>query len=148
MDDRCQSIEFASFLGMEGVSTDGRHRPRSMVAMAAFAVQGWKRSARALSAGLLLLGASSLCGCSSAVDQIPTWAGGLPEGAPKRPATPGVYPAVHDMPPARQDVVLTDAERKKLKDDLNSMRTQTETIPPADANGITPGAPAGAPPKP
>jgi hypothetical protein len=67
-----------------------------------------------LAAALILAG----CSASTIADHMPTAAGGLPEGAPARPATPAPYPAVHDLPPKRQDTVLSYEEQKKLEDDL------------------------------
>jgi hypothetical protein len=58
-------------------------------------------------------------------DHMPTAAGGLPEGAPQRPEKSNPFPAVHDMPPARGTTVLTDAEQKKLEDDLIAARKRT-----------------------
>jgi hypothetical protein len=90
--------------------------------------------ARAVSAALLLAASSLLSGCSSMfADHLPNAAGGLPEGAPARPATPVSYPAVHDMPPARPDVMLSDAEAKKLQADLIAARNKTD----ADTTGAT-----------
>ena len=34
-------------------------------------------------------------------DHLPNAVGGLPEGAPARPAADTAYPAVHNVPPAR-----------------------------------------------
>jgi hypothetical protein len=59
-------------------------------------------------------------------DYVPAAAGGLPEGAPERPATPYAYPDVHDMPPQRQGAVLTSAEQKQLEDDLAAARKRAE----------------------
>jgi hypothetical protein len=53
---------------------------------------------------------------------LPTSVGGLPANTPERPSTPPAYPAVHDMPPARPDAVLTDAEQKKAAQDLIAAR--------------------------
>jgi hypothetical protein len=64
----------------------------------------------------------ALSGCSSVVDHIPTGLGGLPEGAPTRSSTAADYPSVHEMPPARQEGSLSEAERKRLRDDLNETR--------------------------
>jgi hypothetical protein len=81
-----------------------------------------------LVAAVLLFGAALiLAGCSMGTvgDHIPAAAGGLPEGTPQRPAKPPPYPAVHDMPPPRSSTVLTDAELKKLEDDLVAARKRT-----------------------
>ena len=48
--------------------------------------------------------------------------GGLPRGTPERPATPPAYPAVHDMPPPRTSVVLTEEQKKKVEAELAAMR--------------------------
>ena len=81
-------------------------------------------SRRLLAAALLLAGTVILAGCSASIyaDHIPTAVGGLPEGAPPRPANPPAYPAVHDVPPARDSAVLSDAEQTKLEADLAKAR--------------------------
>ena len=75
---------------------------------------------------LLIAGAVLLCGCSTPIvgDYIPTAAGGLPEGAPQRSTTPPAYPAVNDLPPARDHAVLTEEEQKKLEADLTAARNR------------------------
>ena len=45
-------------------------------------------------------------------------------GRPARPSKPSAYPAVNDMPPPRGTAVLTDAEQKKLEDDLAAARNR------------------------
>ena len=77
---------------------------------------------------MLIAAAVGLAGCSAGSmvgDHMPTALGGLPEGAPQRATKPYAYPAVHDMPPPRGSTVLTDAEQKKLEDDLIAARTRT-----------------------
>jgi hypothetical protein len=83
---------------------------------------------RVAAAALLFAAALILAGCSVGTigDHIPAAAGGLPESTPQRPPTPPPYPAVHDMPPPRDSAALTDAERKKLEDDLVAARKRTE----------------------
>src|SRR5262249_45436116 len=81
---------------------------------------------RALAAALLAV-AVVLAGCSTGsmvADPLPPAVGGLPDGTPQRPGTPGAYPAVHDMPPPRATTVLTDAETKKLESDLIAARNR------------------------
>ena len=79
---------------------------------------------RALVPTTLLAGVLLLAGCAAATiaDNMPTAAGGLPEGVPSRPTTPTPFPAVHDMPPPRATTVLTEDEQKKLEDDLAAAR--------------------------
>jgi hypothetical protein len=77
--------------------------------------------ARALVGAAVLFGAALLSGCSSVVDAIPTAVGGLPENTPARAAVQPAYPAVNDVPPAR-DPALSAAERQLLKDDLIATR--------------------------
>jgi hypothetical protein len=105
-----------------------------------------KESARAPAIALALVLLTGLAGCSSIGDHVPTWAGGLPEGVPDRPATPAAYPAVHDMPPSRSDTVLSEADRKKLKDDLIAARERAERNNPTTGSIAAPAA--GTPPKP
>jgi hypothetical protein len=80
-----------------------------------------RRLALLFAASLILAG----CSVGSVGEHIPAAAGGLPEGTPQRPTTPQPYPAVHDMPPPRSSTVLTDAELKKLEDDLVAARKRT-----------------------
>ena len=87
--------------------------------------QGFPRSALV---AMLIAAAVGLAGCSAGSmvgDHMPTALGGLPEGAPQRATKPSAYPAVHDMPPPRGSTVLTDAEQKKLEDDLIAAGTRT-----------------------
>ena len=74
----------------------------------------------------LVFGATMLTGCGSIIaEHLPTAAGGLPEGGPERPTKQSNFPAVHDLPTPRASTVLTDAEQKKLEDDLIAARTRT-----------------------
>jgi hypothetical protein len=87
-------------------------------------------------AALAVFVATTLSACSSTMfSEMPTAVGGLPAGAPDRPATPAAYPAVHDMPPPRDDVVLTNAQQKKAQADLLAARdrqTKRSGAPSAD----------------
>ena len=69
-----------------------------------------------------------LGGCSSGafIDKLP---GDMaePADAPARPATPYVYPAVHDMPPARATPTMTEDQQIKLENDLAAARDRQET---------------------
>ena len=87
-----------------------------------------QRFRRSVLVAALMAGAVALAGCSAGSvigDHMPNALGGLPEGAPQRSTKPSAYPAVHDMPPPRGSTVLTDAEQKKLEDDLVAARTRT-----------------------
>lgn len=77
--------------------------------------------------------AVALAGCSSVVDHVPSSMGGLPEGVPQRPAGPAQFPAVHDMPPQRQDGALNEAESKRLREELKN--TRNRVAPPAQTTG-------------
>ena len=73
---------------------------------------------------LACTGAVMLASCASTLSELPPQAGGLPEGAPERPANTLAYPAVHDMPPPRNSTVLTEEEKKKVEAELAAMRDQ------------------------
>ena len=68
-----------------------------------------------------------LAGCASGpvIDQMPSNLG-LPAGAPARPATPYVYPAVHDMPPPRATPTMTEEQQVKLEKELTAVRDRQE----------------------
>lgn len=85
---------------------------------------GIVRSKRLWAGAAVALTALFLAGCSSVPDSIPTALGGLPEGVPPRPQDPGAYPAVHDTPPDRDDAALSQAETKRLREELTQTRTR------------------------
>lgn len=91
-----------------------------------------------MAAVLLAAVSLTLAACSSTLfSELPAGVGGLPAGTPERPSTPAAYPAVHDMPPPRNDAVLTDAEQKKIQSDLNAARakqSKRSTAASADDN--------------
>jgi hypothetical protein len=83
---------------------------------------------------LALAGALMLSSCANTTNmtdmgnklgnELPAAMGGMPAAAPARPETPPVFPAVHDMPPARNTKVMTDEEKKRLEAELALMREQ------------------------
>ena len=86
------------------------------------------RRAPIRTAGLALAGVLALSGCAAgpAMEQLPPALGGLPAGAPPRPATPYQYPAVHDMPPPRDTRPMTEEELSKTEKDLQTARDRQE----------------------
>lgn len=80
---------------------------------------------------VVVASAIALSGCGSisqkfANDLSQAPAIGLPAGTPERPAQPLAYPAVHDIPPARNSVTLTSIEQQKMEDDLMAARDQQQ----------------------
>lgn len=71
--------------------------------------------------------AAALCGCApgAVIDKLPGELG-LPAGAPERPATPYVYPAVHDMPLPRSNPPMTEEQQVTLEKELKAARDQQE----------------------
>jgi len=70
-----------------------------------------------------------LSGCASHLaDSVPAAVGGLPEKIPPRSDTAAEFPAVHDRPAPRAEGLLSEAERKKLKDDLTASRDRTTRL--------------------
>jgi len=80
-----------------------------------------------------------LAACSTTPgDFLPTAMGGLPAETPARPAISPDYLPVHAMPPPRAATALTEAEQKKLQDDLAAVRDHQEEIgkaPPPGGDG-------------
>jgi hypothetical protein len=70
--------------------------------------------------------AVALSACASTFSSLPTQLGGMPADAPQQPAAPAAYPLVHDMPPPRPDVVLTQEEQKKAEAELMALRERQE----------------------
>ena len=67
--------------------------------------------------------AVALAGCAPGptIDRLPGELG-LPANTPARPATPYLYPAVHDMPPVRLATPLSEEAQVKLEKDLAAIR--------------------------
>jgi hypothetical protein len=84
---------------------------------------------RSILAGLVLaLGlAAALSGCApgAIIDKLPGDLT-LPAGTPERPTEPYIYPAVHDMPPARPAPPMTEEQQVKLENELKAARDQQE----------------------
>jgi hypothetical protein len=81
---------------------------------------------------LAAIAAAGLSGCGSisqkfaeTASQMP--AVGLSAGAPERPSTPVTFPAVHDVPPPRNSVVLTNTEAEQLEGDLATARDKQQS---------------------
>src|SRR5262249_23006909 len=74
--------------------------------------------------------ATTLAGCSasSVIDKLPADMG-LPATAPARPDVPYQYPAVHDMPPMRTSVTMTEEEQVRLEKELAAIRDRQEGRP-------------------
>ena len=76
-----------------------------------------------VAAGLIIVCAAvcaTLGGCSIPVADLPGI--GLPGNAPARAETPPAYLPVHDVPPPRDEAVLTADEQKKIQTDLLNAR--------------------------
>lgn len=82
---------------------------------------------------LAVLSLAALAGCSSSqvIDDLPAVVG-LPADAPARPATPYLYPAVHDMPPPRTTEPMSAEDQLKMEKELAAARDRQEGRKPAD----------------
>jgi len=97
--------------------------------------QGAGKMRKAYVIGLAAV-ALALGGCSSAsqvFEKMPQSVGGLSPDAPKAPATHYAYPAVHDMPAAREVKPLSDDEQLRLEKELLSTRDAQEKAVADDA---------------
>jgi hypothetical protein len=77
-------------------------------------------------AGVLLLGALTLGGCSSSIADLPLV--GTPGDAPARPKEAGSYLPVHDLPPDREEAAITPAERAKISGELAAARDRQASV--------------------
>ena len=90
---------------------------------------------RSVWVGIGLAAMLSGCSASSVIDKLPAEMG-LPAGAPARPEVPYEYPAVHDMPPARASVTMTEEEQVKLEKELAYIRDRQEGRPQQGKNAV------------
>jgi hypothetical protein len=86
---------------------------------------------RAIGFVALFLAGAGLSGCADISrkfadvgSKLP--AVGLTADAPERPAQAAPYPAVHDIPPPRNSVTLTNFEQQRMEDDLVVARDKQE----------------------
>jgi hypothetical protein len=94
-------------------------------------------SAGKFTLAVLILAAGAVSGCTSSLREVPIF--GEPQNVPRGNGETGSFPAVHDMPAARDTKPMTEAERQKLEADLAAARDQqeaaTNTVPPPKPPG-------------
>jgi hypothetical protein len=84
------------------------------------------RKKSALMAGVLLLSALALGGCSTSIADLPLV--GTPADAPERPKEAGAYLPVHDLPPDRDEAAMNPAERARLQAELLATRDRQASV--------------------
>ena len=84
------------------------------------------RKKSALAAGVLLLSALALGGCSTSIADLPLV--GTPADAPARPKEAGAYLPVHDLPPNRDEAAMDPAERARLQAELLAARDRQASV--------------------
>ena len=83
--------------------------------------------------------ALALGGCSSVAD-VPLL--GVPSNAPARPETPGAYLPVHDLPPPRQEEVLSVTDQTRIEKELSDARSKAKATAKTNADAIAAAPPA------
>jgi hypothetical protein len=79
----------------------------------------------------VILTSAVLCGCAGNLgDSLPQSMGGMPAGAPERPAADYAYPAVHDMPPERPVPTLSEDQQQRVERELAAARDRQRGGPP------------------
>jgi hypothetical protein len=87
---------------------------------------------------VLGIAALALGACATTFDLLPEKMGGLPEGAPARPAEVGPYPNVYEPMVPREVKKLNEGEQKSAEQELLTLR-QSQNL---RANPPPPPAPA------
>jgi hypothetical protein len=128
-------------LDFEGVATISGAMPQDRAVVAAFR-SSLKRGHVRYGVPAILILALALGGCSSVAD-VPLI--GVPANAPARPETAGAYLPVHDVPPARQEEVLSVSEQTRIEQELSEARNKGKATAASDAAEI---AAANPPPPP
>ena len=78
-----------------------------------------------------VIAAAGLAGCGSISEKFRDTAAalpgvGLPADAPERTAQPVAFPAVHDVPPPRNSVTLTNTEQDQMERELVTARDEQQ----------------------
>jgi hypothetical protein len=92
----------------------------------------------------VLILALALGGCSFVAD-VPLV--GVPSNAPPRPEMPGAYLPVHDVPPPRQEDLLSVSEQARIEKELSEARSRGKATAAGDAAAIAASAPQSSPAK-
>ena len=100
---------------------------------------------RAFAVGALFATAFALAGCSTSIADLPV--GGTAADA-QAPREPGTYLPVHDLPPDRNEAVISPAERAKIQTELTKARDRQATATAAATPVTAPAAKDLSPPKP
>jgi hypothetical protein len=90
----------------------------------------------------LVMLALSVGGCATSIADMPLV--GVPSDAPARPKDPAAYPAVEDLPAAREDGVMDTTEQAKIAKELIAARDRQAAVAP---NGQAAAAPKAVVPK-
>jgi hypothetical protein len=77
-------------------------------------------SRKAWTVTALMMLALSVGGCATSIADMPLV--GLPSDAPARPKEAGAYPAIHDLPAAREQSALEPSEQAKIQKELIAAR--------------------------
>ena len=75
-----------------------------------------------------LLLALTLGGCASTIADLPMV--GNPTGTPARPAQPGEYLPVHDLPTSREGTAMAPTEQAKVQAELIAARDRQAVVTP------------------
>ncbi len=75
------------------------------------------------------MAALALSGCSSSIADLPLV--GTPADAPARPKEAGAYLPVHDIPPERDEAVISPEQRAKIEAELIAARDHQASSAPA-----------------
>jgi hypothetical protein len=89
-----------------------------------------KASALICVAGVLMMSALALSGCSSQIADMPSL---VPADAPVRPKESGGYLPVNDMPPGREQATISLEERTKIEKELKAARDRQASATAKDA---------------
>jgi hypothetical protein len=92
----------------------------------------------------ILVLALALAGCASVAD-VPLV--GVPANAPPRPETAGAYLPVHDVPPPRQEQMLSLDDQTRIAKELSEARSKGKATAASDAAAISATSPAPPPAK-
>jgi hypothetical protein len=87
----------------------------------------------------------ALGGCSFVAD-VPLV--GVPANAPARPETSGPYLPIHDVPPPRQEEVLSVTDQTRIERELSEARNKGKATAASDAAAIAAATPPPPPPPP
>jgi hypothetical protein len=112
--------------GADEISVKSRPQCRCEAVLEICRLMWGSGNRKACTVAALLISALALGGCATSIADMPLV--GVPADAPARPKEVGAYPAVHDLPAAREQDAMDPGEQAKIQKELLAARDRQAAV--------------------